>query len=465
MKTKNLCFAFILSLLAFQACTTDDVSLTENNGPGDGSNLYAIKDNAFGEYLKYLGVTGVYSKVSNETGSPVISYVIDTVESATFTGDINLSKTAASITKLENAGLTTAADKIQDIDGIQYFTGLNSLALTSNNITTLDLSTLVNLTELKMNFNKVGSLDLSHNTKLTTLNYRGSGEAEEGQKLTSIDLTHNTELTTLDLQIHQLTTIDLSKNTKLVSVNLSSNPGVPFSIPESIYNNLTTSEGVVSGNPTPPVGEEYYAIPNKAFGEYLNYRLKDLGIVSEENGSYKIDKAKAAAYTGELNLSKNSKIPDELKEAGLATYADKLTNVDGIQFFTGITSLKLISNNITEINVSTLVNLKTLDLNNNKIALLDVTKNTKLETLNCKAGANATNEQKLTTIDLSKNTGLTALNLENNQLNEIDLSKNTKINVLNLLKNPGTPFTIPADIYDNVVEKNDKNSELSSIKK
>lgn len=27
MKTKHLCVAFILSLLAFQACTTDDVSL------------------------------------------------------------------------------------------------------------------------------------------------------------------------------------------------------------------------------------------------------------------------------------------------------------------------------------------------------------------------------------------------------------------------------------------------------
>ena len=35
MKTKHLCVALILSLLAFQACTTDDVSFTEDSGPDD----------------------------------------------------------------------------------------------------------------------------------------------------------------------------------------------------------------------------------------------------------------------------------------------------------------------------------------------------------------------------------------------------------------------------------------------
>ena len=451
MKTKHLCVALILSLLAFQACTTDDVSFTEDSGPDDKSNLYTIKDNAFGEYLKYLKVTGVYSQTTTEDGNAVTSYVIDTVESKEFTGDINLSKTEASITKLQKAGLTTAADKIQDVDGIQFLTGLNSLALTSNNITSLDISKLVNFTELKMNFNKVGSLDLTHNTKLVTFNYRGSGEAAEGQKLTSIDLSKNTELTSLDLRVHELTNIDLSQNKKLTSVSLSDNPGAPFTIPEEIYNNLTTKDGVEGGDvPTPPVTDEYYIIPDKALGEYLNYRLEGKGIVVEENGSYKIDKKKAASYTGELNLSKNGKIPTELENAGLSTAKDKLTDLDGIQFFTGITSLTLVTNNVTEIDVSTLINLETLDLNNNKISSLDVTKNTKLKTLRCKASTQASDSQKLITIDLSKNLELTTLDLINNKLESIDLSKNTKLTSIKLSENPGTPFTIPAEIYDNL---------------
>ena len=41
MKTKHLCVAFILSLLAFQACTTDDVSFTEDSGP-DGE-IYRLE--------------------------------------------------------------------------------------------------------------------------------------------------------------------------------------------------------------------------------------------------------------------------------------------------------------------------------------------------------------------------------------------------------------------------------------
>ena len=434
MKTKHLCVAFILSLLAFQACTTDDVSFTEDSGPDDKSNLYTIKDNAFGEYLKYLKVTGVYSQTTTEDGNAVTSYVIDTVESKEFTGDINLSKTEASITKLQKAGLTTAADKIQDVDGIQFLTGLNSLALTSNNITSLDISKLVNLTELKMNFNKVGSLDLTHNTKLVTFNYRGSGEAAEGQKLTSIDLSKNTELTSLDLRVHELTNIDLSQNKKLTSVSLSDNPGAPFTIPEEIYNNLTTKDGVEGGDvPTPPVTDEYYIIPDKVLGEYLNYRLEGKGIVVEENGSYKIDKKKAASYTGELNLSKNGKIPTELENAGLSTAKDKLTDLDGIQFFTGITSLTLVTNNVTD-----------------KISSLDVTKNTKLKTLRCKASTQASDSQKLITIDLSKNLELTTLDLINNKLESIDLSKNTKLTSIKLSENPGTPFTIPAEIYDNL---------------
>ena len=62
----------------------------------------------------------------------------------------------------------------------------------------------------------------------------------------------------------------------------------------------------------------------------------------------------------------------------------------------------------------------------------------------------ASDSQKLITIDLSKNLELTTLDLINNKLESIDLSKNTKLTSIKLSENPGTPFTIPAEIYDNL---------------
>ncbi len=450
MKTKHLCVAFILSLLAFQACTTDDVSFTEDSGPGDKSNLYTIKDNAFGEYLKYLKVTGVYSQTTTENGNTVTSYVIDTVESKNYSGEINLNKSGTFIKKLETAGLTTAANKITNLDGIQYFPGATSLILISNELTSIDLTNLVNLTELNLNNNWIGTLDLTKNVKLTTLSYNASSKAREGQKLTKIDLTKNTELVTLTMQKHELENLDLSKNTKLKSVDLTENTPSPLTITQEIFDNLTTAIGVVGGTPSIPEEGNLYVISNKVLGEYLNYRLNDLNIIIDEVNTYIIDKEKAALYTGELNLSKNGKIPTELENAGLSTAKDKLTDLDGIQFLTGITSLTLVTNNVTEIDVSTLINLETLDLNNNKISSLDITKNTKLKTLRCKASTQASDSQKLTSIDLSKNLELTTLDLINNKLESIDLSKNTKLTSIKLSENPGTPFTIPAEIYDNL---------------
>ncbi len=104
------------------------------------------------------------------------------------------------------------------------------------------------LEEVTLNNNWIGTLNVTQNTKLKILNYNASSSssAPANSKLTTIDLTKNSELTTLSLNSHELTTIDLSNNTKLTSVSLTGNTGTPFAIPASIFNNLTTANGVVS---------------------------------------------------------------------------------------------------------------------------------------------------------------------------------------------------------------------------
>lgn len=466
MKTKNLFVALISTLFAFQACTTDDVSLVET-GPVDGENLYSIKDNAFGEYLKYLKIDGVYSQVSNENGNAVISYVIDTVKSQDYTGEINLNKSSSFMTKLETAGLTTAKDKITNLDGIQYFPGTTSLILTSNELTSINLTNLVNLTSLNLNNNWIGSLDLSQNTKLKTLLYNASSSAlaPENSKLTTIDLTHNIDLDTISMTNQELESINLTQNTKLRGVTFKGNSNTLY-VPQDVYDRLNTKTGLKVETPVDPGEGDYYTIPDKAFGEYLNFRLKNEDdLVQEENGVFKINKVKAATFTGELDLTKSKNTIKDLTDAGLTTAETKLTDLSGIEYFTGITTLKLVSNQITTLDVTKLTNLTYLDLNANWVGNLDLSKNTKLEYLRYGASKDAPANGKLTKLDLKNNTELTTILLSGHSLDELDLSKNTKLTVIDLSKNPGVPFLVSSDIYDNVVNKADKNSVIDSIKK
>ena len=56
----------------------------------------------------------------------------------------------------------------------------------------------------------------------------------------------------------------------------------------------------------------------------------------------------------------------------------------------------------------------------------------------------------MSSIDLTKNTELTSLSMKTHELTAIDLSRNTKLTSVDLSGNTGAPFTIPAEIYDNL---------------
>ncbi len=74
-------------------------------------------------------------------------------------------------------------------------------------------------------------------------------------------------------------------------------------------------------------------------------------------------------------------------------------------------------------------NLKELYCYENKLESLDVSKNTKLTTLDC-------SYNKLTSLDVGKNINLNILLCYENKLESLDVSKNTKLETLNCKKNP-----------------------------
>ncbi len=105
---------------------------------------------------------------------------------------------------------------ITNLKGIEYFTSLNILLCTDNQLTALDVSENTALTELDCRYNKLTALDVSKNTALTILECNAN-------RLTALDVSKNTALTELDCSFNELTALDVSKNTALTALDCSIN--------------------------------------------------------------------------------------------------------------------------------------------------------------------------------------------------------------------------------------------------
>jgi len=97
---------------------------------------------------------------------------------------------------------------IKDLTGLEFFTEITRLDVSSNGLDELDVSSLLKLEVLHCYNNKLTELGLSNNAKLDTL-FCG------GNKLTEIDVSKNTELRSFICDNNQLTALDVSNNTKL----------------------------------------------------------------------------------------------------------------------------------------------------------------------------------------------------------------------------------------------------------
>ncbi|MGV3460451.1 MAG: hypothetical protein ACO1N9_08360 [Flavobacterium sp.] len=468
-----------LLLLCF-SCSTEDVT----GAIPVSSDPVEIPDAAFAEYLIYLNVPGV---TAQDVGGTTKYYLVPNEVNGV--SELPLSKTASNITNLQNAGVATAEVKITNLEGIQYFTSLERLVLTSNALETLDVSQNLLLKELELNFNLIGSLNLTANTQLTRLRYRGSATATPSQKISTIDLSANTQLRHLYLINHSIVTINLSNNPLIDdTLDLSGNPGPDGNVatgdivvPAAIYNQVppATRLGVISDevivNPEPVL----YQINDAAFGEYLVYLAVPGAQAIVEGGvtKYYIDEELSADVTS-LNLSKTAASITTLTNAGLATAATPIVSLDGIQFFTGLKSLTLTSNQITSLNLSALTQLESLQMNFNYVSTLDLTSNVNLKKLRYQASTDATAAQKISTINLANNPKLYNINLRRQNLTAftLDAAVHTNFTAANLLEsdtaaeiyldmrdNPGTPFTIPAAVKSQIQANSTASAPLQGI--
>ena len=135
---------------------------------------------------------------------------------------------------------------IKELKGIEYFTGLQVLDVSFNEITTLDLSA-----------NNMLVILFADNNKLSTLNIHNCNNLQElyicDNQLTELDISRNTDLRNLIISRNQLSNLDVSSNRKLSILDLYNNNLTGLDVTNNSelfllavdYNNMASLESVV----------------------------------------------------------------------------------------------------------------------------------------------------------------------------------------------------------------------------
>ncbi len=268
---------------------------------------------------------------------------------------------------------------ISSLAGIEFFTNLQELDCSDNQLTYLDVSGLTNLQILDCSSNLITNLDVSGLTNLGYLeclnnllaNLNVSGLTNLGyldcsvNQLTNLDVSGLTNLQYLDCWSNQLTNLDVSSLTNLQLLSCA-------------FNQLTTLD--VSG------------LTN----------LQDLDCPFNQLTTLDV--------SGLTNLQQ------------LGCSNNQLTNID-VSELTNLQSLVCNNNLFTSLNVSGLTNLDYLNCNYNQLTNLDVSGLINIQTLYCW-------DNQLTNLDLSGLTNLVYLDCSFNQLTNIDVSGLTNLGYL-----------------------------------
>ena len=142
-------------------------------------------------------------------------------------GPLDDSVLTVNISQIE--GLNLADKQIDDLTGIEGFTGLEALSCNNNALTTLDLTHNTELKLLYCQENGLTHLELPNTTTLEQIKCTDN-------LLTDIDVSNNTNLKALLCSGNKITEMDLSVNTHLERIECD--------------NNLLTTLNVSNGNNT-----------------------------------------------------------------------------------------------------------------------------------------------------------------------------------------------------------------------
>ena len=325
---------------------------------------------------------------------------------ADFTALESLSLSGNSVTSLDLTGiskLTVLAARNNGLTALDISThpNMDVLLLENNSLTSLDVSNNVNLTRIWAQNNNINAIDVSKNILLRALGISDSN-------LTSLDLTKNIALEQLYVRGNSITDLDLSQNSVLRIISVNNNNLSSLNVKNGNNTNVTTF--AASGNPN------------------LTCILVDDANYSSTNWT-SIDAQ--TNFNDVICTTEYTAIPDSNFEAALSTY-DNIPN-DGqvpTDLIKTITDLNVSNQNISDLTgIEDFTALEQLIVGNNNLNSLDLSNNNALTFI-------AAGQNNLTTINFGTNTSYEAIALFENNLSSLDITNFNQLDLLNIKNNP-----------------------------
>ena len=172
--------------------------------------------------------------------------------------------------------------------------------------------------------------------------------------------------------------------------------------------------------------------------QFKDPKLKEYLVnYSFTNSEYDYDECGWVTTTIILDANQDGEI--DHKEAEILTEIDLsnlgLPDLDGIEYFSNLTSLDCSNNYIKTLDLSKNTKLTSLSCSDNPLTSLDISNCSALKTLNC-------SNNQLSSLDISNNKKLTKLTCVGNQLSDLNISNNTELTELVCYNNQLTSLNV-----------------------
>ncbi len=445
-------------------------SASKNNG-GERYGFVYLKSVADNSLIQTLCIT---QRANESVLAEVITFADPKFEAcALAVCDFDSSGTITKAEALEVVALSMSSKSITDLSGLEYFTNLTSLDISSNSkLKNIDLSALTKLETLNCNScTALESLDLTKNVALRVLNCQHatftSLDLSKNMAIESLDLYLANEIKALDLSNHsqlkyvhvgsggsyvmanlislkvagcsnletlkcgktQITTLDISSNKELRLLNCATTSLTHLDTSK----NTKLQELNVSGTPLRTLNVSHNSMLNKLYVTYNpfieeinlgnNRRLTSLELIDEISVSRPIRGLKI--------------IGSELKTITYRTshtYERYPLGELDLSQAPNVTSLSIEKGGLRELDLSNLTQLKSLILAGcYALEGVDISKNTELVEFHY---ASSNSNCLLEKIDFSNNKKLQTVKFQGCNISELDLSNNLQVNSLSLSNTP-----------------------------